>query len=1081
MAFETRHRGPIAWMAKNSVAANLMMAIILIGGAMSAMTIKQETFPAFDLDLVRVTVPYPGASPDEVEQGIILAVEEAVRGVDGVKRVTSGAGEGAGSVAVELLIDADPDRTLADVKSAVDRIRSFPVEAEDPEIAIATRSQEVISLVIAGDQELSTLQELAEQAREGMLASPDITQVEVEGIPALEVAIEVSRERLEEFGLTLQDVANQVRFASLELPSGGIKTVGGEILVRLSDRRRTGAEFGGIILRSTTSGASVTLSDIATIRDGHEDTDQSNFYNGQPAVRVTAYRVGDETPQNVADATLAYAEQMRGEVPENVTVAVWNDRSEMLRGRIDLLVRNARLGLILVLIVLALFLNLRLAFWVALGIPISFLGTFLFMPGLDLTVNMISLFALIVTLGMVVDDAIIIGEAGFAKMQEGKSKLDAAIEGGKEMATPVTFAILTTIAAFSPLLMIPGLFGKIFRIIPLMVISVLIFSLLESFFILPAHLAHLDRPPKGVVGRTARAVFALFEEPFKVVQAQVAKALQWNIDYLYRPAVATVISWRYAAVATAMAMFMGAVGLVGSGAVPFSFFPVLEGDVVTASIKFPYGTDVSRAEAAGEKVAAAAARTLDEFGGDDILRGTYLMVGSGPDRRGPGPSAAESGSHVLAMQVNLVPTDQRDFTSEAFKDAWQAATPEILGTESVIFSSNVGPSAGAAVAIQLSHRSNEVLAQASTELTEALGAYSDLTNIENGFSSGKQQLDFNLKEGPAMALGLTTQMVASQIRSAFYGAEALREQRGRNELRVMVRLPEEQRRSEFDLEALQIRTPSGGFVPLAQVAEFERNRAPTTIDREDGRRVVTVSAALAPGIKSSSNVLAEVNEKIVPQLKEDHPGLTAGLVGEQREQGEVFKSLGPNFILALFIIYALLAIPLKSYLQPVVIMSAIPFGFVGAIGGHLVMGYELSFVSALGIIALSGVVVNDSLVLVDTTNRYRRNGAGAYDAIVTGGTRRFRPILLTSLTTFFGLLPMIFETSIQAKFLIPMAISLGFGVLFATFIILLLVPSFYMVVEDIKVLFGAKDERAPAPDGWSPLSGTAPGLAAAQV
>jgi len=1065
----TAHKGPIAWMAKNSVAANLMMAVIIIGGALGATRIKQEVFPAFDLDLVRVTVPYPGASPEEVEQGIVLAVEEAVRGLDGVKRVTSGASEGAGTVAVELLIEADPDRVLADAKSAVGRIRSFPEEAEDPDIAIASRKQRVVSLVIASDQELAALQELAERVREEVLKSPDVTQVDIEGVPALEISIEVSRERLEEFGLTLQDVATQVRFASQELPAGGIKTEGGEILVRLSDRKRSGAEFGDMILRSTASGASVKLSDVATIKDGYIETDQSNFYNGQPAVRVTAYRVGDERPQDVSDAMHSYVDELRAEVPENVTLAIWNDDSEMLRGRIDLLVRNARSGLILVLIVLSLFLNLRLAFWVSLGIPISFLGTFLFMPGLDLTVNMVSLFALIVTLGMVVDDAIIIGEAGYAKMLAGKSKLDAAIEGAKEMAVPVTFAILTTIAAFSPLLVIPGLFGKIFRIIPLMVISVLFFSLFESFFILPAHLAHMDSPPKGKIGRIARLLFAFFEEPFKILQAQVAKLLAWNINSVYRPVVRAAISWRYAAVAAAIAMFMGAVGLVGSGAVPFSFFPVLEGDVVTATVRFPYGTNVRRTEAAGELIRAGAAKAIEEFGGDAILRGTYLKIGSGPDQRGPRASGGETGSHVLAMEVNLVPTEEREFTSEAFKNAWQAATPEILGTESVIFSSNVGPSAGAAVAVQLSHRSNEVLGEASAELARSLATFSDLTNIENGYASGKQQLDFSLKEGPALALGLTTQMVAAQIRTAFYGAEALREQRGRNEIKVMVRLPEEQRRSEFDLEALQIRTPTGGFVPLGQVADFERNRAPTSIDREDGRRVVSVTGSLAPGVRSSANVLTEVTDQIIPRLEQDYPGLSAGLVGEQREQGEVFGSLGPNFILALFVIYSLLAIPLKSYVQPLVIMSAIPFGFVGAVLGHLVMGFELSFVSALGIIALAGVVVNDSLVLVDTTNRYRAMGGTAHDAIVNAGARRFRPILLTSLTTFFGLLPMIFETSVQAKFLIPMAISLGFGVLYATFIILLLVPSFYMVVEDLKVLVGAKDERAPTPGGWSPL------------
>lgn len=1045
-------KGPIAWMAKNSVAANLLMLVIMLGGGIKACQTKQEVFPAFDLDLVRVTVAYPGASPEEVEQGIVLAVEEAVRGVDGVKRVTSGASEGAGSVAVELLIDADPDRVLADVKSAVDRIRTFPEDAEDPEIAIATSRQRVISLVIAGDQELKTLQEIAERARQELLEDPDVTQVDVEGVPNLEISIEVSREKLEEFGFTLSDISNQIRFASLELPGGGIKTSGGEILVRLSDRRVTGAEFGRMILRSTQSGASVRLADIATITDGYEDTDEASFFDGKPAVRVTAYRVGDETPQQVSDAVRAFREELRAEVPDNVQLAIWNDDSELLAGRIDLLVRNARMGLVLVLIVLALFLNIRLAFWVALGIPISFLGTFLLMGPLDLTINMVSLFALIIVLGMVVDDAIIVGEAGFHRFSEGKSRLEAAIEGAKEMVVPVSFAILTTIAAFFPLLVIPGLFGKIFRIIPLMVIGVLVFSLIESFFILPAHIAHIDEEEP------------FWLKPFAAAQKRVAAGLQWFIDRVYRPAVEVVIEWRYAALGLAFTSLFFAFGLVGSGTVPFSFFPQLEGDIVSATVRFPYGTDVSRAEAAGAKLEAAAVATIEEFGGDAYLRGRFLRVGAGPAQRGPGPQGGETGSHIVSMEINFVPAEDRAFTSEAFKNAWKERTPELVGTDSVVFTSAVGPSAGAAVALQLAHRDSEVLELASQDVAKSLADYADLTNIENGFSSGKQQLDFKLKEDAATALGLTTQMVASQIRAAFYGAEALREQRGRNEIKVMVRLPEDQRRSEYDLEALEIRTPSGGFVPLSQVAYFVRNRAPTTIDREDGRRVVQVSADLAPGIRSPQEVLAAVGEELIPRMEEEYPGLDVGLVGEQREQAEVFSSLGPNFGLALFMIFALLAVPLKSYVQPVVIMSAIPFGFVGAIVGHLVMGYAISFVSALGIIALAGVVVNDSLVLVDTSNKYRRDNASAWEAIVEAGARRFRPILLTSLTTFFGLLPMIFEQSVQAKFLIPMAISLGFGVLFATFVILLLVPAIYMIVEDIRILFGFEDD---APDDAS--------------
>ena len=1042
--------GPIAWMARNSVAANLLMFVILIGGTLGMSRIKQEVFPNFDLDLIRITVPYPGASPEEVEQGIVLAVEEAVRGVDGVKRVSSGSAEGVGTVAVELLNDADADRSLADVKAAVDRVRSFPEEAEDPVIAVVGSKQRVLSLVVAGNQPLSTLQEIAEQARVGMLQRPNVTQVEVQGLPGLEIAVEISRERLEEFGMTLDEVAGQIRRASLELPGGGIKTPGGELLVRLSDRRKSRQDFEELILRSTRSGATVRLGDIALVTDGYEDIDQANYYNGLPAVRVTAYRVGDESPQQVADSVRAYVQELRRDVPSNITLAIWNDDSEWLRGRIDLLKRNAKLGLFLVLIILALFLNLRLAFWVGLGIPISFMGTFLLMPWFGQTVNMISLFALIIVLGMVVDDAIIVGEAAYAKMLQGKDRLQASIEGAREMAVPVTFAILTTLAAFGPLLLIPGLFGKLFRIIPLMVIGVLVFSLLESFFILPAHLAHIGEEKRWM-------------RPFTAVQERVSAGLDRFIETIYRPVVQKVMSWRYAAVAVALSMLMGGAGIVGSGLVPFSFFPQLEGDIVTAIVKYPYGTNVERTAETGHMIERAAQDTVAKFGGDDILRGMYLQVGQGPSRRGPGPDGGETGSHVVTVEVNLIGSENREFSSEEFKDAWKASVPDLIGTESVIFTANVGPSAGAAVALQLSHRDTAVLEAASREVAQSLAAYSDLTNIENGYASGKRQLDFRLKEEAATALGLSAQAVASQLRAAFYGVEALREQRGRNEVRVMVRLPEEQRRSEYDLESLDIRTSQGGFVPLRHVAEFRRNQAPTSIDREDGRRVVTISGALAPGVRSPTRVLEAVDVDLIPSIKEGYPGLSVGLAGEQREQGEVFASLGPNFLVALFLIFSLLAIPLKSYVQPLVIMSAIPFGFVGAVLGHLVMGYEISFVSVMGIIALAGVVVNDSLVLVETTNRYRREGATAWDAIVRGGMRRLRPILLTSLTTFFGLLPMIFEPSVQARFLIPMAISLGFGVLFATFIILLLVPVFYMVTEDVRVLFGALDERQPGP------------------
>ena len=1037
-------RGPLAWMARNSVAANLLMVVIIVGGLLTLSRTKQEVFPSFELDVVAVTVVYPGASPSEVEQGIVLSVEEAVRGVDGVKRVTSTSTEGSGTVSAQLLLDADPDNVLADIKSEVGRIRSFPKEAEEPDIRIISLKQRVISLVLAGDLPVPVLEELSEQARDLLLASPKITDVSVEGIPAREIAVEIPPEVLEEYDLDLGTVAAQIRRSSLQLPGGTVDTRSGELLLRVDDRRRQGAEFEDIVLRGLPGGGTVRLGDVANIRDGYAETDQWSFFDGKPAVRVTAYRVGSETPKSVATAAKEIKEKLDAELPEAVTVDIWNDQSLWLEGRIDLLVRNAAQGGLLVLCVLALFLNIRLAFWVSLGIPISFAGAFLLMPQLDLTVNMISLFALIIVLGMVVDDAIIVGEAGYSRMREGKSRLQAAVEGASEVITPVTFAILTTIAAFAPLLFIPGLFGKFFRIIPLMVIAVLIFSLIESFLILPAHLAHIGKPG----GWTA---------PIDRVQGRVAEALERFIETVYRPVVRRVIAWRYVALAVALCSLLFGVGLVRSGMVPFSFFPLLEGDVVTATVRYPFGTNIERTQAAGAKLEDSVVRNLKDFG-EEYAFGRFLNVGQPREIRGPSPTLERAGSHIVTLEVNLVPGEERTFTAAQFKEAWRDLAGEFPGAESVIFSSEAGPSAGAALAVQLSHRDQGMLQAASSDLEERLGSFSDLTNIENAFSSGKVQLEFELDEDRAGPLGLTTEMVASQVRGAFYGAEALREQRGRHEVRVMVRYPEEHRQSERDIQRFLLRTPSGAHVPLGEVATFERGRAPTAIDREDGKRVVTVSGGLAQGVRSPEQVIGAVTSTVIPDLVERYPGLSAGLVGEQREQGEVFASLGPNFILALFVIFSLLAVPLGSYLQPVVIMSAIPFGFVGAVLGHLIMGYELSFVSAMGIIALSGVVVNDSLVLVDTSNRYRRGGKAPLEAVIDGGARRLRPIVLTSLTTFFGLLPMIFEDSVQARFLIPMALSLGFGVIFATFIILLLVPAVYMMVEDARGLFGIRSD-----------------------
>lgn len=1056
-------KGALAWMARNSVAANLMMFVLIVGGVLGVMRTKQEVFPEFTLDMVTVSVPYPGAAPAEVEQGILLAVEERVRGLDGVKRIKSTAREGSGTVSIELQLDARPDQVLADVKNEVDRITTFPLEAEEPTVSLAKRRRQVVSLILSGDQDLRALHDLAEDARRELLATDSVTQVELEGVPPLEISVEVPREKLEAYDLTLQQIATVISSASLELPGGGIDTSKGEILVRVADRRRMGHELEDLVLRGTASGAQVRLGDIATIHDGYEDTDQYSLFNGKPAVRLTAYRVGDETPTAVSDAVQAYAELLRQRLPEGVHVTVWNDDSEILRSRIDLLMRNAITGLVMVLIILALFLDLRLAFWVSLGIPISFLGAFLVLGGTDLSINMITLFAFIVTLGMVVDDAIVVGERTYTMMDEGMTPMAAAIAAAKEMAGPVTFAILTTVAAFAPMFFVPGTMGKIFVMIPAVVISVLVLSLLESFFVLPAHLAHGTKkrlPRKGLLGLPGR------------VQGKVAGGLHVVTHRVYRPFVGMLVRQRYITFAVALATFVLTVGYVASGMIPFNFFPSLAGDVVTVQARLPYGSALHDTEQVAEVLEEALGTTIEEYGADGV-RGVFTRMGQAAPGRGPGAGDTQVGSHLVAFEVALTPSDERSFESEAFTARWQALTPPLPGVEALTFNSSSGPGAGAAVAVQLLHPDTEVLAEVSEQVEDVLRSYPSLRNISNEYSSGKPQLDFHLRP-QARNLGLSSNDVAMQLRWGFFGAEAIREQRGRNEIRVMVRLPEAQRSSEHDLDRLTIRTPRGGEVPLHYVAELDRGRAATAIYREDGQRTITVSAELAAGVDSPREVLTNLQGEVFPALAEANPGLEIALAGAQREQQESFAALGQSYVFALFVIFGLLAVPFRSYVQPVIIMAVIPFGFVGAVIGHVVMGYSMSIMSVFGLIALSGVVVNDSLVLIDATNRERKEGKSASDAVMDAGVGRMRPILLTSLTTFFGLVPMIAETSVQAKFLIPMAISLGFGVLLTTFIVLLVVPALYMIIEDLRALVGITDEHAnpddddAGPPEWTP-------------
>lgn len=1025
-------------MAGHPVAANLLMAGLVIGGLMMALRVRQEVFPEFSLDVVGVSVTYPGASPEEIEEGIVVAVEDAVRGLDGVKKVTSTSSEGRGSVSVEMLLGADPDRVLADVKNAVDRITTLPEQAEKPVVSLLENRNLVMTLAISGDVPELDLRESAERLRDALGAAEGITQVQLGASKPLEIAIEIPQATLRSYGLTPDQVAAEIRRAALDLPAGSLKTDAGEILVRVTERRDFGTEFATIPVISRSDGSTVLLGDIAEIRDSFADVDLVPGFNGRPAATVDVYRIGDETPISVAATTRALLADFRTTLPAGLDASVVRDDSIVYRERMELLIRNAMFGLILVLLMLGLFLEPRLAFWVTLGIPISILGSFLFLSGTDASINMISLFAFIVTLGIIVDDAIVVGENIYEKREQGMPAMQAAVEGARQIAGPITFAVLTNIVAFAPMLFVPGASGKLFMQIPAVAISVFLVSLIESIFILPAHLSHVSPP-------------SLFWRILGVPSRIFGRGLRWFIDRTYAPVVEAASRRRYTTISAGVGMLMLAIAVVASGKLPFTFLPKIDADFVLVNARLPLGTPVERTAAVQERLLSSMARTVDETGGTSVVESVYVVLGSQVGGFGPVSRAQQSGGHLLGIQLELVPDGERSISAGEFASIWRENAGDIAGLETISFKSEIGRSTGAAVDVQLSHRDTAVLDAASVELAERLRSFDGVKDIDSGVAMGKPQ--FNLELTPeGRSMGLTSTDLARQTRSFFYGSEALRQQRGRNEIKVMVRLPAEERATLHTIDTVMLRTSSGGEIPFREAAIATEGRAYTSIKRTDGRRVNSVTADIDPLVANGNEIAAALETDVLPDFIQRFPGLTWTFEGEQSDQADSLESLGTGFIAALFVIYALLAIPFRSWIQPLVVMIAIPFGIIGAVFGHLVMGYGFSIISIFGIVALSGVVVNDSLVLVVTINEMRRSqpDRDLKSIVCAAGARRFRPILLTSVTTFFGLMPMVLETSVQARFLIPMAISIAFGVMFATFIILLIVPALYLAIEDAR-------------------------------
>ena len=1037
--------GLIGWFTKNPVAANLLMILVICAGLISALNISKNMFPIGELDQISISAVYPGAAPIEVEKGVILPMEAALQGLKGIKKINSTASRDMASINLEIESNEDIQEVMSQVENRIDSIVNFPDDLERPTVTRATMDQArwIMGIAVYGDMDERTRKVLGQEMRDELLLLPEIKRLILWGVDPYEISIEVQEDRLREYNLTLNEVAQVLRNSSLDLPAGMIRNAEGNVLVRTQGKAYTGESFGKIVVRSQPDGTKLLLSDVSTIRDGFAESNTLVRFDGQTAFNLGVFAVEDQDILTISNQVKQYIQDKRKTLPEGLQIAEFFDTSFHLRGRLNMMLENLALGAVLVAIVLGLFLNLHVAGWVMLGIPVSFLGAFWLMPinPYPVDINILSLFAFIMVLGIVVDDAIVIGESIFSEAKKElkrrpadsvgayKAPVSTVIAGAKQVATPSTIGVLTTMAAFAPILFVGGAAAPFFESIAVVVILCLLFSLIESKLILPTHLVGLE------LGKATKSPMATIER----WQRNIGGGLSQFVEHRYIPFLKRCLDHRYATLAGFIALLIISISAVNSGIARFEFFPNVPGDGVQAQIIMQDGASMENLHETLTRVEAAAYEVDAEYrsshpGSKGLIEHIVFYT--------------ESDVQAMFM-LSLTHSEDRSLDGFEIEKRWRDKVGNLPNVRKQRYYAGTNAGGGAKINLTLSGTDPEQLTLAGAALAEKLGEYNGVFDIYNSQGAGSREILIGLKPN-ASQLGISLGDIARQIRQAFYGEEVQRLQRGADTLKVMVRYPIEERSSIATLENMHIRTASGHVITIGEVADIRFGLGLTAISRIDRERTVTITADVDASRAQSGEVIHDLTTEFMPQLLARYSGVKFGLGGASQEQQDLMHRMILGFVASLFLIYGLLAVPLKSYVQPLIIMAVIPFGFIGAVVGHIIFGVSISMLSIFGLIALAGVVVNDSLILVEFVNRGRSDDLSIDEALIGAGKQRFRAILLTTMTTFVGLLPMLFETSTQAQFVIPMALSLSFGIVFATAITLILIPCLYRVIYDLR-------------------------------